>query len=392
MRRVRLKNYKSIVRCDVELAPMTFLVGRNAAGKSNFLEALSFVTEALQVSVEHALRRRGGLDQVCRTGGGDDQPGSFLIRLGMDLGPIEADYGFEINCEPEGFSVGKEKLTVAGPGNRSLGFERRGDRIITSSVDVPPAVLPDRLFLTTASGLKEFRPVFDALLSMGFYNLNPDVMRELASPDGGELLHRDGGNIASVIGRLKKEEPALFARLRDYLAQMIPGVEDVGPVTLGPKETLEFTQAMNGAKTERFYAQSMSNGTLRSLGALVAVTQLAGRKLPVRLVGLEEPESALHPAAAGALMDALSEAGDTQILVTTHSADLLDHAPLGSERARLLVVSAEGGASAIGVVDPASRQAIEQDLYSAGELLRLGQLEPDPEDLRRQEQSELGIA
>ena len=47
----------------------------------------------------------------------------------------------------------------------------------------------------------------DALTAMGFYNLNPESMKELQSSDAGELLHRDGDNIASVIARLEVEAP-----------------------------------------------------------------------------------------------------------------------------------------------------------------------------------------
>ena len=48
--RVRIKNYKSIKACDVELGSLAFLVGPNGSGKSNFLDALRFVAEALDDS------------------------------------------------------------------------------------------------------------------------------------------------------------------------------------------------------------------------------------------------------------------------------------------------------------------------------------------------------
>ena len=60
VRRVKLRNYKSIGRCDVELGPLTVLVGHNGSGKSNFLDALAFVSDSLRTSLDHALRERGG--------------------------------------------------------------------------------------------------------------------------------------------------------------------------------------------------------------------------------------------------------------------------------------------------------------------------------------------
>jgi len=64
--RVALKNFKSLAACDMRLGPLTFLVGPNGAGISNFLDALRSVTDSLRTSLEHALRERGGINEVCR--------------------------------------------------------------------------------------------------------------------------------------------------------------------------------------------------------------------------------------------------------------------------------------------------------------------------------------
>lgn len=64
LRRVALKNYKSISACDVRLRALTFLVGRNGAGKSNFLDAPRFVADSPRTSLDHALRDRGGVAAV----------------------------------------------------------------------------------------------------------------------------------------------------------------------------------------------------------------------------------------------------------------------------------------------------------------------------------------
>ncbi len=54
LRRVRIRGYKSIAFCDVKLEPLTILVGRNASGKSNFLDALAFLRDALEEGVNSA--------------------------------------------------------------------------------------------------------------------------------------------------------------------------------------------------------------------------------------------------------------------------------------------------------------------------------------------------
>ena len=81
--RVALRNYKSVVACDVALAPLAIVVGRNGAGKSNFLDALRFTVEALGISLEHALRERGGIAEVCHRG--VPRPHYFGTRLDFRL-------------------------------------------------------------------------------------------------------------------------------------------------------------------------------------------------------------------------------------------------------------------------------------------------------------------
>lgn len=107
--------------------------------------------------------------------------------------------------------------------------------------------------------------------------------------------------------------------------------------------------------------------------------QLSDLTNRVRLVGIEEPETALHPAATAALMDAIREASETtQIIITTHSAELLDHYDPAMDQ--LLVVQNHLGDTEVGPLDRASRQAIEDHLYSPGELLRLDQLSAQREE------------
>jgi len=390
LERVRTRNYKSIGGADVALGKLTVLVGRNGAGKSNFLDALRFVADGLQASLDHAIKARGGIGEVRRRSTG--HPRNFAIELTLSLPERRrAHYGFEIEAQPKGaFGIKTERLEILDLGDSRLStFHREKDKLVSSTVANMPPVPADRLYLVNAAGLPEFRPVYDALLAMGFYNLNPETMKELQSPDAGELLHRDGANIASVVARLAGEEPAVMERIRAYLAQIVPDITEVERIALGPRETLQLYQQVAGADHPwRFYASSMSDGTLRALGALVAATQLAGREDPVRLVGIEEPETALHPAAAGSLMDALREAAEhTQIILTSHSPDLLDQ--IDPEGDTLLVVVSRGGTTSIAPVDPASLEAIRKHLYTPGELLRMDQLQPDEADLERQEQIKL---
>lgn len=388
LRSVQVRNYKSIGDdCHVDLGRLTVIVGRNGSGKSNFLDALRFITDGLQTSLDHAIQSRGGIDEVRRRSTG--HPRNFSVAVTFELPDWSlASYAFEIGSRKKGgFFVKQESLTIQkARGEEAARFVVTDGTVVESSVENMPPAAADRFYLVTASGLPQFRSSYDQLRSMGFYNLNPEQMKEFQVPDAGELLRRDGSNIASVIARLNEDQPAIKERITAYLRAIIPDIADFERRAFAHRETLQFRQEVRGADYPwRFNAASMSDGTLRSLGILVAVMQLANRADPIRLVGIEEPETALHPAATGALMDCLREAAETtQILITTHSPDLLDQVDLDLDT--LLIAQANQGITEIGPADQASRDTIRKHLYTPGDLLRMDQLQPDREAIERQGQ------
>ncbi len=395
LRRIVLQNYMSIARCAVELRALNFLVGPNGAGKSNFLDALRFTADSLNTSVEHALRDRGGIGEVRRRSAG--HPTNFGVRLEWTLPSGDHGvYAFRIGARPQGaFEVQKETCSVAFGDLAAppASYEIRSGQIHQCSLVAPPAAASDRLFLVAVSGQPEFRPLYDALLRMGLYNFNPDVIRELQSPDPGEVLSSDGHNLASVLKRLADEEPiGRMARVVEMLGKVVPGITDVSHRPVGKKETLEFRQVVAGSKDAwRFDAENMSDGTLRALGVLVALFQRpATDGRAVRLVGIEEPETALHPGAAAVLRSALFEASrHTQVIVTSHSPDLLDDKGISAEN--IVSVTSRGGETILGPVDEASRTSIRDQLFTPGELLRLNQLSTDESVQQQATQAELDL-
>src|ERR1017187_3596276 len=118
--RVRIKNYRSIGGCDVELGSLTFLVGPNGSGKSNFLDALRFVADSLRTTPEHALRDRGGVNEVRRRSSG--HPTNFGIRLDLTLsGGASGYYSFLIGSKQGGgFEIQREQCTVRPAGTTSF--------------------------------------------------------------------------------------------------------------------------------------------------------------------------------------------------------------------------------------------------------------------------------
>lgn len=376
--RITIRNFKSIAACQVNLRSLVFLVGQNGSGKSNFLNAIRFVSDALRTSLDHALRERGTIKEVRRRSGG--HPNHFSIRLDFHLPSGEfGHFSFRVGAKKAGgFQVQSEECRIRS--SELLDSERfyhvKSGKVLESSFSPTPASLPDRLFLVSASGHPDFRPVFDALSRMEVYNLSPQEIGKLQKPDPGELLRRDGSNVASVLQLLPKETRE---RVNDYLSRIVRGLTGVETRTLGDQETVLFRQGVKGQKYPwQFWASSMSDGTLRAFGVLLAVLQGGDETGGPLLVGLEEPEIALHPAAAGILLSALREAStNRQILVTSHSPDLLDSRDISDES--ILAVSNDDGITSIGPIDQAGREMMLKNLFTAGELLRQNQLSPDME-------------
>ena len=387
--RVRARNFKSIAACDVRLGPLTFLVGPNGSGKSNFVDVLHFVKDALEGSLENAMNLRGGLFEVRRRSGG--HPTHFGVRLNFQLPDDRTGYyAFNIGALPSGgFEVQREECAIGAPGIGPSFVVEQGKATSTSE-SVFPVSTPDRLALVNAAGLPAFRPVFDAMTAMGFYNLNPRVVRDLQKPQDGAALKPLGENVASVVAFLDRHAHADKRLVEEYLQLVVPSVHGVERIAVGHMETLEFRQDMAGAKHPwKFPAHSMSDGTLRALGILVALFQGGDQARP-SLVAIEEPEVALHPAAAGVLRDALARASQRcQVLVTSHSPELLDDRSI--EVDNLLAVSAEEGSTRIAPIDDASRQMMRDALFTPGELLRLNQLEPATNLLGDAEGSQLKL-
>jgi len=377
--RVRLRQYRSIANCDVRLGPLSLIVGPNGSGKSNFVDSLRLVSQALNENLDNALRERGGAAEVRRRSTG--HPTHFGIELVFQGESFAGEYKFQIAAVRGGdFRVSHESCLVVGSefGGEPIRYEiRDGQVVFASDGVVVPRVTDDRLLLATLSGQESFRPVFDGLTGVNVFNLNPDSMRSLQKPDPGELMHRDGANVASVLENLKRTQPELKVRIEEYLRQIVPGVESVDRKGLGAYETLEFRQRVQGSRDPWvFPATSMSDGTLRVLGVLVALFGPTGEARSPVVV--EEPEVALHPAAAGLLLEALKSASTLrQVVATTHSPDLLDSPALQADE--IVAVRAEDGKTVVSALEPAGHQAIKDSLYTPGELLRVDQLQPAPD-------------
>jgi predicted ATPase len=405
LRRVLIKGYKSIAFCDVPLQPLTILVGRNGAGKSNFLDALAFLRDVMDTNVAVAVKRRGGWSSVaCRTA---NLPGIvFEIEAGVSFvfrSELLSQPGVPGSGMPEklGTAVATYRLHLAADGNAqptivhesihiesqpalNAGWEVSRGVIKGLNPDLEPlrAIRPDRPLLGVM-GTDPSNVFGDGLRYMGFYNFHPEAIRPFKKASHGSLLEQDGSNLASAIAGLKESQPESLGRVRDYLALINEDVKGFEVATYGEYETVRFDlEVAPPSPPLRLDASSMSDGTLRGLAALVAAFQVH-RPTGPSVIGIEEPETSLHPAAMRALVDAMDEAtARTQVLLTTHSADLLSGRDVTP--GQVLVVRSRGGQTRITPVDPASREIIEKELYSLADLQRMDRLDLDEADEKRQ--------
>jgi predicted ATPase len=205
-------------------------------------------------------------------------------------------------------------------------------------------------------------------------------MRAIRPREADSRLFADGENVASILRRITKaDDPELLERITVYLAHILPGLQQIRVEDLRGYDLLTLRQRFpNGPGWWDAQPDQISDGTLRALGVLVALFQgRLGGKSETSLVGIEEPETGLHPGVAGALLDALSDASQTtQVLVTTHSSALLDSDDVDVDS--LLAVVADDGITQIGPIGEVGRSILRDRLFTAGELLQMEQLRPGP--------------
>ncbi len=405
IRLVQIKNYKSLTNLSVELEPFNVFVGPNGSGKSNFIDALAFVQECLTEPMEVVLNKRGGMSQVMsrlerrepikfpKEPMTDEGMQEFLdrsicdaahmaFRLVVDLADgLEADYAFEIVWrEWNSFFLSRERCVVREASGVKHEYEIRNGRFVKEIPGIRMNLVPDRLALPLIAGAEEFAPLWGFLASMRFYCIDPVKLRHPQPPDPGSYLKEDGSNSAAILKNLFKfssgsHQLDLFT---GCMENVVEGIEGVAGGPYGHQQTIWFRQDLGLQEPVDFTALNMSDGTLRALGVLLAVCQPA----ILSVVGIEEPEATIHPALADMIMEVLIDASnDKQVLITSHSPDLLDYKELRENQIK--VVKWHRGTTSIAPVSLEDRTAIQEHLYTPGELLSVDELSPDPVQIER---------
>ena len=375
-----LRHFRSFQAEQVNFFNPTLIVGHNGTGKSNFVDALALLSEAMNSSLQTALERRGGFAAIGHRSSARGRPSNLGLAVALrnpDSQTSKAHYGFELRSLKEyGFKVVREQCALWKTDDSCVWFDRRTKNAASqwesSTGFLEPALEANALALPLVGGDSRFQAVFRFLSDMQLYRIDPDAVRSMQDPDEGIRLRCNGSNASSVLRNIQRRSPDEWTSIKELLEKMAPGLTDVRPKRHGNKLALEFTQKLATSEPVKFEAFRMSDGTLRVLALLIAVSQ----QPPPSLIVIEEPAVTVHPGALDALLDELRIAGRAmQVVMTTHSPDLLDAQWIEDQHIR--IASWAAGISQIRPVSSAVRETLRERLMGAGELLRAEALSPD---------------
>ena len=372
IRRILTSNYRSLgENVAVHLGRLTALVGPNGSGKSNVADVLRFVSDCLRMGLEAAITKRHGIDAVRRFSTG--HPFDLSIHLDIDDGAGRTGfYEFVLGGDRgEEYQVKREVAELGG----ALGqvrFEIADGRWISGPSDLRPKVDRLALALPLMGTDERFAPLANTLRQVAIYTVFPDTLREAQKPDPTRPMQEHGGNWGSVLKGLARQEGA--GQLKAALGAVTGDIDDFRVKQVGAYLVTEFHhhQAKADEKRRRrkwFDAAQESDGTLRVAGIVTALLQ----EPPLTLIGIEEPELTIHPGALPIVYDFLREASDrSQILITTHSPDLLALLDAGDVR----VVTRRDGVTSVARMDASQREAVESRLLTLGDVLRMEGIRP----------------
>jgi predicted ATPase len=327
---LRLENWKSFGEATLYIDPLSILIGTNASGKSNVLDALQFLQRiASGANVKDALSSlRGGLDWVVK------KPNN-IFSLSVTNQILDDKYQYTIRCnikENQDVIIVDECLAVL---NHKKEFRYHTDYQGISSLYVQ--FFSKKINTEGESGI----PIWCGSVAM---NIGVSVRRiAIFNPIASTMtnystlsdqIDSDAGNIAGVLAALSSRKQKEIEDTLTQYASRLPErdihrvyAEKVGK--LG-KDAMLYCDEKWGESGEVFTvdARAMSDGTLRFLAILTALLTLPEGSL----LAIDEVDNGFHPSRAHLLLEALQTIGkqrNIDVLVTTHNPALLD--ALGTE-------------------------------------------------------------
>jgi predicted ATPase len=350
-RSVRLKNWKNFANADVGIENRVFLVGPNASGKSNFLDVFRFLRDlgSSGGGFQEAVRRRDGVSAIrCLAARRYTD-----VEIHVELKDSDAKSRWEYEIA---FNQDKQRRSL-------LSNERvlRKDEVLLVRPNDEDCNDPTRLtqtYLEQVNVNRPFRDLATFFESIHYLHIVPQLVRE---PDRSVGHHNDpfGGDFLEQIAKSPdRKRDARLRRIKEALRVAVPQLQEIelwrdarGTPHLRGK--YEHWRPQGAWQTE----EQFSDGTLRLMGLLWAAMEGSGPLL------LEEPELSLHPEIVRLLPQMFARVQrltGRQIIISTHSPDLLRDEGIGLDEVLLFVPEAEGTK----VTSAQSHQDIRQLLQS----------------------------
>jgi len=330
--RIHLENWRNFGSADVELAQRVFVVGPNASGKSNFLDAFRFLHDIVSVGggLEEAVRKRQGISKLRSLSARDRSGGVIRVDLGDAAGETwryELALGQDNRQRPQ---IKRETVNQGGEQlvNRPNDLDREDPERLTQT------------YLQQVNVNKLFRPVVDALATVRYLHIVPQLIRDpdrsvgrINDPYGGDFLRQ-------LAETQEKTQRARLRRISEALAVAVPQLSELELIRDSKgaphlRGRYEHWRPQGAWQTE----DQFSDGTLRLLGLLWAIEEKGGPLL------LEEPELSLHPEVVKFLPQMfarMQRRTGRQVMTSTHSTDLLRDEGIGLDEVLLLTPSPEG--------------------------------------------------
>ena len=342
--KIELFNWKNFHRCEVGVQERCFVVGANAAGKSNFIDALRFLRDVAKQGggLQTAVRVRGGITKIRCLAAREQSNVKLAIEL-SESDSRELCWHYELNFKHTGGGIRENQVKIVS----EKVFSGREQRYVLDRSAETLGEDEETLkytYLEQPNANKDFRVIQQFLQNVEYLNVVPQMVRESASSSySGDKEDYYGRNFLKRLALLNDNtRRSYFQKINEFLKLAVPQLEELSFVKdeIGVPH-LEARYVHWRARGSKQQEMQFSDGTLRLIGFLFALIDSNGVLL------LEEPEINLHPGIVAQFPEFIAKIqrvkkGGRQVFITTHSYDILSNEGIAPEEVLLLTNSPEG--------------------------------------------------
>jgi predicted ATPase len=372
-----IAGFRRLFSVDMEMRPLTVMIGANGVGKTSVLEVFSLLCASAQGQLKEILSKFGGIQDILTY----DKAEAASFKISMER-PAETplSYSLTLNLKGMSYEIGSETLTQKKTGddaeplkyidaNRTdIRYYRPEDNKLVRPTWEPSPFETSLFQMPKLSQTPEIlRQQLASITYYSAYALNVGYHAPIRLPQKMQPATHPGHHgeeLVACLFYLRETDRTRFELIEDTLAVAFPSFErlDFPPVAAG---TLAMTWKDKDF-SKPLYMNQLSEGILRFLWL---ISLLYSPDLSTVTL-IDEPEVSLHPQLLSILTDAMSEASEhTQLIVATHSERLIRFL----EPAQVLVVDQGEGLAQMRWADTLDLEAWLED-YALDDLWRMGRL------------------